>query len=122
MTAHPIIPSAQVQTVEGLWTAEFGSSAGIFGGGVAIFRDGKIWGGDGGYFYIGEYELKGNNFRATIKICPFIEGYESAFKTVGQNLTLDLSGSFTDSRRGIAQGHPRELPDLNLGVKLTKRA
>jgi hypothetical protein len=31
--------------MDGLWTAEFGSSSGIFGGGVAVFRDGKIWGG-----------------------------------------------------------------------------
>ena len=109
-------------TMEGLWTAEFGSSAGIFGGGVAIFKEGKIWGGDGGYFYIGDYQLTGNSFRATIKVSPFIEGYESAFKTVGQTLTLDLSGSFTDNNRALAQGHPREMPNLTLGVKLTKRA
>jgi len=31
--------------MEGFWTAEFGSSTGIFGGGVAIFRHGNFgWG------------------------------------------------------------------------------
>ena len=53
--------------MEGLWTAEFGSSAGTFGGGVAIFRDGKILGGDGTYYYIGEYSLAGNTLRATLR-------------------------------------------------------
>ncbi len=32
--------------MEGLWTAEFGSSAGRFGGGVLVFGDGTILGGD----------------------------------------------------------------------------
>jgi hypothetical protein len=31
--------------MDGLWTAEFGGSTGIFGGGVAVFKDGKILGG-----------------------------------------------------------------------------
>ena len=108
--------------MDGLWTTEFGSSTGIFGGGVAVFRDGKIWGGDATYYYIGEYSLSGNNFNATLKIYPFIEGAESVFKTVGKDLTLDLTGSLTSDHQAIAQGHPRGSPDLNFGAKLTRRA
>jgi hypothetical protein len=107
--------------MDGLWTAEFGSSTGIFGGGVAVFRDGKILGGDGFYYYIGEYSLHGTALHATIKLAPFIEGAESVFKTVGRNLTLDLVGSLTGDGQAIAQGHPREMPELNFGVKLTRR-
>ena len=108
--------------MEGLWTAEFGSSTGRFGGGVAVFRDGKILGGDGLYYYVGEYKLKGDSFTALLRISPFIEGAESVFKTVGRDLLLDLTGSLTDDRHAIGQGHSREMPHLNFGVKLTKRS
>lgn len=108
-------------TMDGLWTAEFGSSTGIFGGGVAVFWDGNIWGGDATYYYIGEYTLSGDTLTATLRIFPFIEGAESVFKTLGRDLTLDLVGSLTGEGRAIAQGHPRGMPELNFGVKLTKR-
>ncbi|HWY07111.1 MAG TPA: GrlR family regulatory protein [Candidatus Acidoferrales bacterium] len=107
--------------MNGLWTTEFGSSTGIFGGGVAFFQDGKIWGGDATYYYIGEYALNGNSFKGTFKISPFIKGAESVFRTVGRELTIDLEGTLTSAHEAVAQGRPREFPTLNFGVKLTKR-
>jgi hypothetical protein len=107
--------------IDGLWSAEFGSSNGMFGGGVVVFRDGKLAGGDGTYFYLGEYVITGREFKATLKVSPFIEGAQSVFKTVGQDLTLELAGSFTSDTQAIAQGHPRGMESLNFGVKLTKR-
>jgi len=108
--------------MEGFWTAEFGSATGIFGGGVAIFRDGKVLGGDGGYFYHGEYTIRGNTLQATIEVDPFIENYRSAFGTVNQKLTLDLVGTLQDADHAVAQGHPKGMPHLAFGVKLTRRA
>ncbi len=107
--------------MNGLWTAEFGSSTGLFGGGVAVFRDGKIWGGDATYYYVGEYTLNGNVFKAILKISPFIHGAGSVFTTVGKDLTLDLEGTLTGEDQAIAQGRPRGVPGLNFGAKLTKR-
>ena len=107
--------------MEGLWTAEFGSSAGIYGGGVAVFRDGKLLGGDGGYFYLGEYSVTENKLRATIEVQPFLDNYSSVFGTVNQKLTLDLVGSLQDPSHAIAQGSAREMPHLTFGVKLMKR-
>lgn len=94
----------------------------MFGGGVVVFHNGTILGGDGTYFYTGRFTINENAFRATLTISPFIEGAESVFKTVGRNLTLELAGSVTQEGRAIAQGHPREIPTLNFGVKLTKRS
>jgi hypothetical protein len=108
-------------TMDGLWTAEFGSSAGMFGGGTAVFQNGKIMGGDGSYFYLGEYTLQGTAFKATIKVAPYLPNAESVFKTVGRDLTLDLDGSLVGEDRAIAQGHTREIPNVKFGVKLTKR-
>jgi hypothetical protein len=107
--------------MEGLWTVEFGSSTGMFGGGVAVFRDGIIWGGDGTYYYEGKYQLAGNTFKATLRITPFIAGAQSVFKTVGRQLTLELDGSLTNANQAVAQGHPQGLPDLKFGAKLTRR-
>lgn len=110
-----------LRTVDGLWTIEFGSSVGVFGGGVVVFQGGKVMGGDGGYFYIGSYQANGDSIRATVEATPFIQGYESVFKTVGRPFTLDLVGTFTDDTHGIAQGSVRGMPNLKVGLKLTRR-
>jgi hypothetical protein len=110
-----------IRKVEGFWTAEFGSSLGIFGGGVAVFQDGKVMGGDGGYFYSGTYQQTENTVRATLLITPFIQGYESAFKTINSPFTLQLVATLTDEAHAIAQGHVQGMPNLKLGLKLTKR-
>ena len=111
-----------MEIIEGLWTAEFGSTAGRFGGGVVVFRDGRVMGGDSGYYYLGTYSLvTGNEFRATIDVVPFINGIESVFNTLGRNLKLELTGTLTDGAHAIAQGYPVGMPGLKLGVKLAKR-
>jgi hypothetical protein len=107
--------------MDGLWTAEFGSSVGLFGGGAVVLQDGRIMGGDGSYYYLGEYTIDGLKFKATIRVSPFIAGAESAFKTAGRELTLDLAGTLTDEQHVVAQGGAREVPDVGFGVKLTKR-
>lgn len=110
------------QAIEGLWTAEFGSSVGMFGGGVAVFQGGVVLGGDGQYYYIGKYNVEGSSFRATLNISPFIDGAESVFKTVGRNFTLELTGSIEDNHHAIGHGTARDLPGIKFAVKLIKRS
>ncbi len=119
--AQDLSQTTEGYTMNGLWTAEFGSTTGMFGSGVAVFLDGKIMGGDNLYYYMGEYRLHGNAFEAILRISPFIGGAESVFKTVGQDLTLELAGSLAGEGRATAQGHPKEMPHLKFGVTLTKR-
>ena len=109
--------------LDGLWTAEFGSSTGVFGGGVAVLQDGKFLGGDGGYFYVGKYSVEGATFRATLEIMPFIDNYPSVFRTLHQKFSLELVGSVLGDQRTVtAQARAKEMPDISIGVKLTKRA
>jgi hypothetical protein len=108
--------------LSGLWTVEFGSSSGSFGGGVAVFRQGKILGGDGGYFYLGSYEVHDMSFTATLTVQPFAERTESVFGTTGKMLTLKLVGTLKDDAHAIAQGYLTDMPETRLGVKLTKRS
>jgi hypothetical protein len=123
MQIHPPDGDSDVETrMNGLWTAEFGSSLGIFGGGVAVLQNGRLMGGDGAYYYLGEYKLKGAELKATITVVPYLKDYESVFKTVGRDLRLDLVGTVTDEAHAVAQGSAEGLPDIKFGVKLTKRA
>jgi hypothetical protein len=108
------------QEMDGLWTAEFGSTTGTFAGGVAVFQGGRILGGDSTYFYIGSYTIKGQQFEATLKSSPFVEGARSVFNTTGQDLTLHLSGSLSGDQ-ALAQGSAKEVPALKFAVRLTKR-
>jgi hypothetical protein len=108
--------------LDGLWTAEFGSSVGVSGGGVAVFQDGRVLGGDNAYLYVGSFKSSGTKFSATLQVSPFIDGVESVFRTIGKNLTLELTGELTSDGQAIAQGYPVEMPTLKFGVKLTKRS
>lgn len=111
----------EAYSMNGLWTAEFGTSNGMFGGGVVTFDHGKISGGDSWYYYVGEYHFDGGTFRATLRVVPFIEGAQTVFKTVGREITLDLEGSLIDEHHATGQGKAREIPDIKFGVKLTKQ-
>jgi hypothetical protein len=92
--------------------SEFGSNTGRFGAGVVVFHEGRVMGGDNGYFYRGTYALVGvNEFRATIDVTPFVDG-----------IRLVLTGTIADGAHATAQGHPLTMPNLALGVKLTKRS
>jgi T3SS negative regulator,GrlR len=109
--------------MQGLWTIEFGSTVGQFGSGVVILQDGRILGGDNGYFYVGTYlQPSPHSFRADIDVTPFVPGIASVFNTSGKSLKLSLIGIVAeDGRNATAQGQVSNLPQLHLGVKLTKR-
>jgi hypothetical protein len=119
---HHLMREEGALMLDGFWTAEFGSSAGVFGGGVAVLQNGKLYGGDGGYFYVGTYSFKEKEFHATLEIAPFIEDYPSVFKTVNQKITLELIGSIIDNNQLRAQGYSKGMPNVSFGVKLTRRA
>jgi len=108
--------------MEGFWTIEFGSSAGDYSGGVLFLKDGKIAGGDDGYYYLGSYEVKGDTaLTATLHLKPFIKEARSAFNTTRKELTLHLEGSIKDPNHATAKGRADGLPDLRIGMRLERR-
>jgi hypothetical protein len=112
--------------MNGLWTVEFGSNAGLFGSGVIVMRDGRIEGGDDSYYYIGSYEpvLETTypiSFKATLSVRPFLTGRESVFRTFNKDLTLKLVGTFNSENSAVAVGTPEGMPEMNLGVRLTRK-
>ena len=108
--------------MEGFWTIEIGSSAGDYSGGVLFFKDGKIAGGDAGYYYLGTYQMIGDSaFVATLHLKPFIKEALSPFKTRRKELTIELEGSVKDPNHATAKGKADGLPDLRIGMKLERR-
>ncbi len=108
--------------MEGLWTIEFGSSEGVYGGGVVVFTGGKIMGGDAAYYYTGSYAMADHDsFEAKLRIKPFIDGVPSVFNTLRKDFTLNLKGTVKDADHAIAQGVPSEMPGMDLGIVLTRR-
>jgi hypothetical protein len=112
--------------MQGFWTIEFGSSAGLYGSGVVVMRDGKIQGGDTSYYYDGSYEelvapQDPRKFKAKIQIRPFSPDAMSIFRTFGENFSLDLEGELKDASHAVARGTLEGKPEMNLGVRLIRR-
>ena len=90
--------------LDGLWTAEFGSSVGVSGGGAVVFQDGRLLGGDNAYFYVGNFKFSSRGFSATLRVSPFIDGAESVFpngrkgSNAGANRRADVRGSGNRTR------------------------
>lgn len=108
--------------MEGFWTVEFGSNAGVYSGGVMFFKDGKIAGGDAGYYYLGTYEMTGAaTFKVTLHMKPFIKEAKSIFKTRRKPFTLNLEGDVKDENHAIARGRAQEMPEFGVGMVLERR-
>lgn len=80
---------------DGLWTIEFRSSNNFFGSGVLILTNGRLLGGDYGYYYSGSYEINGEELRGKVSIIRFDPNSISVFGEV-DNFSLDLKGTIKD--------------------------
>ena len=65
--------------IEGLYVVEFGDVA--IGGQTyyCVLETNHIFGGDSGYYYLGNYTIKDSQFEATVKIVKHNPTWEDAF-------------------------------------------
>ena len=111
---------ARMNKLVGLWTAEFGSTLGISGSGVVVFRETELMGGDNGFYYRGTYSVEGSAVEAILQAIPFDLTHPSIFATLGKEVELKLSGQISDTTI-LAHGFLVQDPSKQLGVKLTRR-
>jgi len=103
--------------IEGLWTVEFQTNMGGPGhGGVAVLRDGKVAGGDSGYYYVGTYSVDDGNIQTVLEIKRYRSGHVSIFGPVDR-VHLALSGK-TD---GFSMDVSGQVAGIGVNVKGTKR-
>jgi hypothetical protein len=104
--------------MEGFWTVEFHAAGGM-GGGVAVFRNGQVLGGDSGYQYRGTYDVRGDQLRGTVQVSRFLQGVPSVFGNL-PNFTLQLEGRVANGSaeaRGQIVGNPQQ----QIRIRLTKQ-
>ena len=109
--------------MDGLWTANFTGmqSSAQAGGGVVVFEDDKILGGDAGYYYTGDVETRDDEVHSRVRITPFVPSYPSVFGTIGREFTLILSGKRTGNVVE-GSGYSVELPTAKFRFRLTRVA
>ena len=106
--------------VDGFWLLRFDGPQ-VTGTGVAMMKGNKVYGGETGFYYIGNYEVDGKVFKARIAVHNFDPAIPSGFGIKGV-YEMDVSGLIKDdatmSGTAMIAGHP----EYNLGIRLMKRA
>jgi hypothetical protein len=77
---------------ETFWTVEFKGATGVSTG-VVIFIKGKIFGGDSGHTFIGNYDGD-SNIRGNISVHPFVAGFN----------VMGMHGDYELEFSGILEG------------------
>jgi hypothetical protein len=110
---------------DGMWTGEFATTDGSFGGGVVLLSGDKVFGGDSGYVYSGKLTVDANAspavLHAVLQVEPFIDGYVSIFKTTGQGYNLEIVGRFSSDDVIVGYGSSPEFPGSRLSLRLSRR-
>src|ERR1017187_4988152 len=105
--------------IEGLWIVQYEGLQGN-GGGVAVFVNGKILGGDTGYTYIGTYAIQNNTLSARVKVSNFLPGVPNVLGLQG-DFDLEINAPATDN---LIQGAMALVgrPGAGIVVRLMKKA
>lgn len=80
---------------DGLWTVEFISTVNRFGRGVLILSNGRLLGGDAGYYYSGHYEIRNNTIQGSVNVTRFDANSISVFGDIDR-FSLSFSGDITE--------------------------
>lgn len=104
--------------IEGLWTVQFVGVQGD-GGGVVVFTNGKVLGGDTGYTYIGTYSVVDNAVSAQVKVSNFMPTIPNVLGLRGDfelQIKAPLSGTSIQGSMSLVG-----MPGAGIAVKLVKK-
>lgn len=108
--------------IEALWAVSFASNVGLqaVGAGVVVFETGRALGGDGSYYYLGDYSIDGDTITGKIKVTHFFGQPQSVFGP-DKEFTLRLSGEIGRENFTVT-GHRIDKPDLQIGIHFRRLA
>lgn len=81
----------------GLWTVEFSSTINRYGRGGLVINDGRLLGGDDGYYYSGTCQITDNNINATITVIKYDSNSISVFGNIN-HFELILNGEIGENQ------------------------
>ena len=105
--------------VDGFWIVQFTGTE-VYGSGAVVFSNGKVFGGETGFYYVGSYEVDGPTVKARVAIRNFDLSIPSGFGIVG-DYEMDVSAMVQDNQivgTAMIANEPRH----SLGIRLTKKA
>ena len=105
-------------TLDGLWTVQFTSANGASGAGIVVLSGSSVLGGDSNYYYRGESETVGEQFRANMSITHYFGGLNSIFGGL-RSFSLAMQGSTSD-RLIIGTGFDPRMPGNRLTIRLQR--
>ena len=78
--------------LDGLWSVNFMSSRHSLGAGIVAFREGKLLGGDQGYFYKATVTIQDDQFTAALSVRKY-QSLPGVHNVMGvDNFDLTISG------------------------------
>ena len=107
--------------LDALWTAEFQVTGGWTNGGVVILENGRLFGGDGQYYYAGRLSLDPDSKSVSghVKVVHYHGDRTTAFGDAGPEFSLDLQGTVL-SHKAIS-GVLKRPGYINLAFRLARR-
>jgi T3SS negative regulator,GrlR len=105
--------------VEGFWILKVERPE-FTTGGVVIFLNGKFFGGDNGFAWIGTYEEADGVIKARVAVSHFDPSIESVLGIAG-DYEMHFSGKLKGdviTGTGMVANHPQK----SIGIRLTKKA
>ena len=105
----------------GLWTVEFISTMNRSGKGVIVLKDGRLLGGDTGYYYTGSYEINFDtkSMTANIIVIRHDPNWFSVFGNI-DSFKLSFSGS-VDNLHFSAMGTIVGMPEYKIRIVGNKK-
>lgn len=105
--------------VDGFWLLQYEGIQGN-GGGVLVLLNGRVFGGDSAYYYMGSYQTIGPTLKARVQVRKFLPGVANALGVEG-DFELDVVGAVEGNViRGTASLVSTAGPGI--AIKLTQRA
>ena len=112
-----------MQGLEALYVVEFGDFAGIEyrNGGVAILETNRIFGGDSGYYYLGDFSIFGDRFEASVRITKHNPVFANVFGDDAPQFDICVLGAVKNDTI-IATMERLDRPGLLLPLCLKRKA
>ena len=102
---------------EALWSIEFIDNQKHHGGGIAVFYQNRVLGGNNGFTYIGEYKLIGDEIIFDVDIKKFNDDVPSIYK---DEFKLSAKGKFHDLDF-VVTGSPEGNEEFILAIQCTRQ-